>query len=209
MIRDMLRQSDIDVSDKFTDKERKDLLRTLGNEWGGMSGAPQCYSVHAGLDRNDSEGIKMKNNLILFGNTAELRKGVLVYSRYSWDSKTGEISFDPEIFNRDVENNLRYAGYPQTEENIDLLAGLYYNNGNQKVYDNFDDLKKDICELGFPTIGENLIFRKSQNDWKKEKITLSLNSGTILTSEKYWQSYALVDLSRVSSGYLGQFVLMD
>ena len=62
MIRDMLRQSDIDVSNKFSDKERKDLLRTLGNEWGGMSGAPQCYSVHAGLDRNDSAGIKMENN---------------------------------------------------------------------------------------------------------------------------------------------------
>ena len=212
MFHDLFKQKDVDTTNKLSPAERKDLLRSLGNVWGGISGAPQCYSIHAGLSRNNQIGDNPDNNLILYSNTAELRKGVLFYKGYSWTS-SGEIISNPDPYQRfleDVVDRLRYAKCTQSEDNKKILAGFYYNNGNTRVYDDFDNLKEAICKAGLPMIGENLFLPKSQSEWKKDSIALSLKPGTIHTSEKYWQTSITLQISKKPmSRDIGQYVLMD
>ncbi|MFA5856670.1 MAG: hypothetical protein WC867_04880 [Candidatus Pacearchaeota archaeon] len=210
MLHDMFKQGDVDTTEELSPGERKDLLRTLGCLWGGMTGAPQSYSIHAGLKRNDEVGDDKKNYHVLLGNTAELRKGVLIYKGYSWTSSTGEISSDsPQRFLQDLEHHLKYAGSKQLKKDIETLAGFYYNNGNPKVYDDFDSLKEAICKAGLPRIGENLYLPQKQNDWEKLTLAESLDQGTTISLKKFWQGNVLLHIPKGMSRSIGNYMLID
>ena len=158
----------------------------------------------------------MGNNVILFVNTSELRKGILVgydISGYTNNDGKKQLFGDShQWFLRSLVRLLALFEYSPTEKNLASLLGLYFDeseNDTKRVYEDFDNLKEAFSKAGFPAIGKNLYLSSLQNKFRKTNVAFSLKPGSILSEKEYWQGNVWVQYAHSNSQDVGTYVLLD